>query len=544
MIREGLRPSLLAASPLPLRRQESGNAHAVLLAQTLAPWPNWGLGWRSRSDSSILTWGGDEQVGTPSIRNMKPLTKPAWRRATSALVLPLVALALPATLALATAGVRLSVTSGPPTTATTVTGRSFGASETVDIRFDTRIVSTAATDPTGAFSKKITVPASALPGSHQVKVKGETSGLQANATFTVRTDWPQFHFDLANSGLNPYENVLSSSNVGQLVQEWVAAAGPPGSNVPDSPVVSRGLLYVGVAGPAGTGHAYLDAFDVSTGTIVWQQQTNGFFTSDPTVSGGVVYIGMGDHTVRAYKASTGTALWTFTAGGAMRTPAVSGGLVYVGSADNKFYALSAATGTEVWSIYSLGGIFFPAPAVVGGVVYTGADDRRVYALDAATGATIWTVTTGGGITSSPAVASGVVYVGSDDDKLYAIDAATGTVLWTATTGGVVWSSPAVAGGIVYVGSADFSLYAFDASTGALLWSVPTGNSIALASPSVANGVVYQGSEDQKIYAVDAATGAVLWTADTGNAVNGTPAVSDGVVYIGSEDGNVHAYHLP
>ena len=66
------------------------------------------------------------------------------------------------------------------------------------------------------------VPASALPGDHIVTATGESSGLQAQAFFTVRTDWTKFHFDLANTGLNPYENVLSPASVGGLTLAWSA----------------------------------------------------------------------------------------------------------------------------------------------------------------------------------------------------------------------------------------------------------------------------------------------------------------------------------
>jgi glucose dehydrogenase len=36
----------------------------------------------------------------------------------------------------------------------------------------------------------------------------------------VRTDWLKFHFDLQNSGFNPYENVLNPANVSNLSVKW------------------------------------------------------------------------------------------------------------------------------------------------------------------------------------------------------------------------------------------------------------------------------------------------------------------------------------
>jgi hypothetical protein len=34
------------------------------------------------------------------------------------------------------------------------------------------------------------------------------------------TDWAKFHFDLSNSGYNPYESILSPATVGNLVLKW------------------------------------------------------------------------------------------------------------------------------------------------------------------------------------------------------------------------------------------------------------------------------------------------------------------------------------
>src|SRR5438132_6305176 len=63
---------------------------------------------------------------------------------------------------------------------------------------------------------------SALPGAHPIIATGESSGLQAQGSFTVRTDWTKYQFDLANTGLNPYENVLSPASFGGLTLAWSA----------------------------------------------------------------------------------------------------------------------------------------------------------------------------------------------------------------------------------------------------------------------------------------------------------------------------------
>jgi len=59
----------------------------------------------------------------------------------------------------------------------------------------------------------------------------------------------------------------------------------------------------------------------------------------------VVYIGSGEGTVYAFRATTscGTCLplWTYLTGGATRTsPTISDGVVYMGSEDDKVYAFA------------------------------------------------------------------------------------------------------------------------------------------------------------------------------------------------------------
>lgn len=427
------------------------------------------------------------------------------------------------------AGIRLSPPVGPPTTRVTVKGRGFLPDEGVRLLFDDGRVRLAEADGTGRFSSGVRVPRRALPGDHLVAAVGQISDRRAEAAFTVRTDWPRFHFDLRNTGLNPYENVLGTGNVGDLVERWSA---PTGSIVTGSPAVVDGVVYVGVSdGP------FL-ALDASTGSVKWSRVLDQTPTH-PTVVGGTVYVGS-EEVLYALDADTGAVRWTKSMPSRIFTAvAVVDGIAYL--APDDLYALDAATGTTLWSAPLSGGL--SAPAVAGGLLYLGAHDSELHAFDATTGAEVWAAPTGSSISSSPAVAGGMVYVGSKDNKLHAFDSATGDEVWSFTTGDDVDSSPAVAGGMVYVGSQDHNVYALDALTGDPVWTVTTGDWINLASPVVANGVVYIGSNDGNMYALDAESGEILWTYRTGET-NTTPAVADGVLYVGSFADTFYAFGLP
>jgi len=435
----------------------------------------------------------------------------------------------------ATASITLKPKVGPPTTRTKVVGAGFGASEQVVIDFDSSQVGTATTDPTGSFKTKITVPASARPGDHQVTATGQTSGLSASKTFLVRTDWNKFHFDRRNSGYNRFENVLGPSNVANLGVTWSRKVGKTDNY--SSPAVAEGVVYVGTT----NGHLY--ALNASTGAVKWSRALG--ISSSPTVADGAVYVGSWDQSVYALDASTGAIKWSYlTGGGVVSSPAVANGLVYVGSNDTKVYALRAASGALKWSYQDQAGYAVTtAPAVTNGLVYVGSGSS-FYALDAGTGALKWSYETGNSVLASPAVANGVVYAGSYDHNVYALNSLTGALKWSYSTG-TVYSSPAVANGLVYVGSMDSfdsNLYALDADTGTLEWSYPVGSDI-WSSPAVANGVVYLGAD--KVYALEATTGALKWTYRTGGFyIYDSPAVVNGMVYLGSTDHNMYAFGLP
>jgi len=434
------------------------------------------------------------------------------------------------------ASISLLPPSGPPTSTTDVFGSGFGTSETVAVVFDTKSVGTGTTDSSGYFNIKIHIPSAALPGNHTVTATGQTSGLSAQAIFLVQTNWSMFGFDPQQTHFNPYENVLTTTNVSQLTLDWKRHT--KGVYYLSSPAVSNGIVYIN-AGP-------LYALDEHTGAVIWQAKIYGI--SSPVVANGIVFIGTGNgprSSVTALNAQTGRVIWTYPLNGITSTPIESDGTLYVGSIRGNrgiVLALREQNGTLKWSFETKYTISAVSSSM--GTVYVGAG--KLYALDSTTGLLKWSFTEGSKIDTAATVVNNVVYVGSNANKVYALNAQTGALLWKASISKGQYdpvSSLAVANGVVYVGSYDHHLYALDAQTGAIKWSYLTGGNVA-SSPAVANGVVYFGSDDAKIYALDATQGTLLWSYTTGGSVESSPAVANGVVYVGSDDGSLYAFHLP
>ncbi len=457
---------------------------------------------------------------------------------------------------------------GPPGSQTQTVGNGWDPNATIDIYFDSTDVGLVDTDNNGSFGMavkaptirqnglSIQIPADAVPGQHWITAVERITQLQAQVPFTVRADWPQFHFDAEHAGYNPYENVLSAATVGKLTLRWKHTI--PG-DVTAAPTVANGIVY----DSAVNGDNNLYAFDAGTGALLWS--FGGGPLCEPTAeANGVVYYSTcfspsGHNYVTALDAHSGAWLWSYdieSEGGS--PPAVANGIVYVGSRDNNVYAVDAVTGTLRWK-YTLANTPW-MPTVADGVLYVGdgdydsSGDHTLYALDATTGTLIWEFAGQWSMGEAPAVANGVVYAVSTYNRtnqsiLYALNAKTGALIWTYNLGSAY--TPAVANGVVYVPSSGYDnhFYALDAATGALLWKYTTGTQDWFNPPAVANGIVYLGigrnDSTGMLAALDATTGTILWQYTTGVGVTpSAPAVVNGMVYAGYGNGTVYAFGLP
>jgi outer membrane protein assembly factor BamB len=352
-------------------------------------------------------------------------------------------------------------------------------------------------------------------------------------------DWGRFHYDLANTGHNPHETILSPDNVSQLTVDWQVHTG----HVFGGMAVANGVVYVG----SWDEHVY--AFDAATGALRWKTWVRGDIQSVPAVVGRALYVSAGTG-VFALKAASGEILWRHDIRPTpSSSPMVANGVVYVGSYENALYALDAKTGATIW-VGASGGIVYSTPAMSSGRVYAGGWDGFAYAFDAGTGETLWKVELGDRVASSPTVVGDVVFVTSRSDEatVHALNAETGSVLWQANPrpGFGLDFPPVVANDVVYIGGSDGVMYAFNAVTGEILWSTELGWWVT--SGAIANGVLYAASltffGHGAAWAIDAATGEVLWSDKQYFWIGGSPAVVNGQVFFPSDGRIMTAYGLP
>ena len=323
---------------------------------------------------------------------------------------------------------------------------------------------------------------------------------------------------------------------------------------PDARLAGQ-VVYVAVGLSAGLSTpGLIEALNAQTGAVMWRAQT--YTTAGtPVVSGGTLYAGADDGTVRSFDAATGKAGWSFT-----RTAGVSAqsgqdayvaeanGVVYATSDGGAAYALDAATGKQRW-LFTLpvGDHVYTVPTLANGLVYfaAGGLNGAVYALDAATGKPRWTYPQASGFDGQPVVAGGVVYAGGTA-TLYALDAQTGASRWSYDATSNILSAAGVGSDLIYIGALDGSVVAVHATDRSKVWSFQTGGSagnalIARGAALTLDGqTLYVGSEGGTVYALAAATGKRLWSVALNSPIDSPPASLDGTLFVTTEAGDVVA----
>jgi outer membrane protein assembly factor BamB len=482
-----------------------------------------------------------------------------------------------------TAQLLLAPHDGPPTSTVKGLGSGYPHADSVNIDFDSTLVAVATSSATGSFTMPFKVPASALPGLHQVTAF-DNAGIGASALFAVHTDWAQSRFDGSGGGFNQYENVLSPANVGGLVQR---SAPQWGAFLHSAPIYTGGTLI------AGSSDGTVRAFNPLTGNQLWSFTTGGPIEGSPvavTRKQGAkpcaIVAGSDDGSLYALNGA-GRLLWSMATGAPITGSPIAFNLggserLVVANGDGKVLELDACVGTPIWGdstgkapISHDTGALVPVVQLPDGsthAIIVVCFGGGILALDAATGAQLWAVT---GIvpTSSPTVygsGTGARILVGEDPTAVELNASTGQKVWSTSTdggitGGIAIYKTQIPGTTrfqvqaVIAGDSNGNLYSFNPKTGAINWRNPgpTGSPQALSSVAIANGVAYvmkspgpPGSGlDGTLLTVNGATGALLFSADEADlnpqpVPPAPPSISDGMVFTGDFSGGIRVYGLP
>lgn len=217
----------------------------------------------------------------------------------------------------------------------------------------------------------------------------------------------------------------------------------------------------------------LQAFDANTGDLVWSMQPpiQYSFSSPPSASGGVVYVGGAGHggTVYAVSELNGEILWTANvSNGDFSSPTISSDGVFV-SYPCVVYKFGPSTGASIWThTGACSGGGGRTPAYKDGRLYVrdgSGDANGIY--DSATGMNLANLNSD----TIPAIGDKMAFcqTGGYGDQthgtLRAVDAASGVSRWSFLGDGQLSSAPIIVNQTVFIGSATGNVFALDAGTG-------------------------------------------------------------------------------
>lgn len=336
-------------------------------------------------------------------------------------------------------------------------------------------------------------------------------------------DWTQYRHTSTN-------NAVVASGLDQVFAGAVATA----NEVRATPVIADGKVFVG-----NHGSGELQAFDLSTGDLLWQAQAPNWVHSEMIYSNGQVFVGYGNRFFQ------------------------EGPEGYRGTGDSGVLSLDPDTGEILWKYETLGEVM-PTPVAVNGAIWAVTGDRKLYKLDPSTGAELDVVETGRIVSmSSPSERNGVLYFGGGAPAPYtffAYDTAAGEFAWQKEfpefNRGLDDVPPAVDDGVVVTtgnlalppgssgASEKHTIVAMDVTSGEELWRdeigtgpAPTNN--RSGAPTISEGTVFVGSPTTgAAYAYDLHTGERLWRNPIG-VIKGAPVAQRDSVYFSTAAGNVY-----
>ncbi len=275
---------------------------------------------------------------------------------------------------------------------------------------------------------------------------------------------------------------------------------------------------------ATTGFGSIFCLNMTDGKEIWRQDLDMPIRIAPSINAGRILVQSFDNTLTALDADNGSILWknqteseaTTLVGGA--TPAYSpeNDVVIAAFSNGELQAYKASTGTPLWtdllishkrtnSLAQISAIK-ANPVIDGGKVFAIGYNSVLTAIDLRTGSRIWERETGG--TNQPWIAGNYLYVLTNDFDLLALDKNNGKIIWNTAIpkgddsdvkNGVFGSGPVLVNNRLLVATSNGYIFSVSPYTGEILGYVSADEGIELA-PIIVDGMAIFTTNDAELIA--------------------------------------------
>jgi outer membrane protein assembly factor BamB len=300
----------------------------------------------------------------------------------------------------------------------------------------------------------------------------------------------------------------------------------------------------------------VQARSLSTGSLIWETETEMHFSSGPGLGSNTVILGSSDGEVVALDVETGSVLWkSVVSSEVLSVPVVAQNVVIVRTTDGFIIALDEKTGGKRWSyertVPALSIRGTGSPLIVEDKVIGGYDNGKLMALRLADGKYVWetsiAVPKGRSeierlvdLDVDPIVVGDTIYVASYQGGVAAISALEGEILWR-NEGISSHSGLSNDYRYLYLSNSESHVMQLDQRNGAALWKLQDLSQRRLTAPAPYENYVVVGDFEGYVHWLSRTDGRQLDRVQvTDSAIDAKPIVVDNTVYVYAKDGTLAA----
>ena len=320
------------------------------------------------------------------------------------------------------------------------------------------------------------------------------------------------------------EGLIQSFDIENGEDIWERQLTPSNEMAEEASISGAGIAVYGDKLYATTGYGLVFALDKTDGSIVWQQDLKSPIRIAPTVNEDLVIVQTLDNGLYALNINSGDILWkdkleeeaTTMIGGAAPAYSPKKDLVVAAFSNGQIQAYKASTGTPLWSEWLVSSASTESMADITAVkanpiidedkVFAIGYNAPLVAIDIRTGAKIWQKEIAA--SSQPWLAGRFLFVLTTDGDLVAINKDDGKIVWNT---------------IIPYANGDNKLGVFT------------------SGPLLANDALLVASSIGKLFSISPYNGRIMGVADIEEGVETAPIMVDEILLLTTKEADLTAY---